>query len=144
MPDRNANPRLRRSSIAWRGILPRSKSGFTALELIMVISIVLILCGLVYTNAGTLLASAQQVVCASRMRTLHAGISSYMQDHQMVWPQGPQPQKPGWASFWVTALEPYEVTRKTWQCPVIAKWTQGNDDPELSLHYVPTDRKSVV
>lgn len=113
-------------------------SAFTLLELLVTLGIVLLLAGLIYLNAGTLLASAQQVVCSSRMRSLHSALSLYMQDHKMVWPQGPEPRQPGWASFWIGTLKPYDISPNTWRCPVINKWTQGSDDDELSLHYVPT------
>jgi len=126
----------RRQALLFR--VSGHRSGFTLLELLVALGITFLLAGLIYLNAGSLVASAQQVICASRMRSLHSGLSLYMQDHKMIWPQGPEPRQAGWANFWITALAPYGIQEKTWTCPVIGKWTQGSNDPELSLHYVPT------
>lgn len=102
------------------------------------VCVIAILIGLLAPNFGRLVASAQQVVCASNMRSIRVALDSYLQDHQFVWPQGPMPQEPGWAPFWIATLEPYKIRKRTWQCPVIRSWAKESGDPELELHYVPT------
>ncbi len=108
------------------------------LEIIAALLIIAILVALVVPNFGSITAAAQQAVCASHMRSIRGALDSYMQDHEMVWPQGPAPQEDGWAAFWLAALEPYDIKQGTWECPVIRGWARGLDDPELTLHYVPT------
>jgi prepilin-type N-terminal cleavage/methylation domain-containing protein len=113
-------------------------SGFTLLEVIVVIVILSILMVLAVPNFGRMSASAQEAVCTSNMRSIRVALDSYMQDHSLVWPQGPPPQEAGWAAFWLAALEPYEIRPETWECPVIRGWARGSDDPNVELHYVPT------
>lgn len=113
-------------------------NGFTLLEVIAVLLILTILATLLVPNFGRIIAAAQQVVCASHMRSIRLGLDSYLQDHKLVWPQGPPPQEAGWASFWLSTLRPYRIDEGTWQCPVIRGWAKETDDPEFALHYIPT------
>ena len=100
--------------------------------------ILTILALLLVPNMGRLTSAAQQVVCASHMRGIRLAVDSYLQDHKLVWPQGPAPQEPGWAAFWLSSLRPYGVNERTWECPVIRGWAREVDDPEFNLHYVQT------
>jgi len=113
-------------------------AGFTLLEMVAVLLIVTILGLLLVPNIGRLTAAAQQVVCASNMRSIRLALDSYLQDHKLVWPQGPPPQEAGWAAFWLATLQPYNIKERTWQCPVIRGWARKAEDPEFALHYVPT------
>jgi type II secretory pathway pseudopilin PulG len=116
----------------------RNSPGFTVLEVLAAVLIVLILSALLVPNIGRITAAAQEAICASHMRSIRVGLDGYLQDHGMVWPQGPVPQEPGWASFWIRTLEPYDITPRTWQCPVIRGWQSAQGDPEFAIHYVPT------
>jgi len=123
----------RRTSAAWR--VPPA---FSLLEVVAVLLIISVLIAFVAPNLGRITAAAQQAVCASHMRSIRVALDAYLQDHQLVWPQGPIPQDPGWADFWLTTLAPYDIKQSTWECPVIRGWARGTDDPDVSLHYVPT------
>ena len=116
----------------------RFHGGFTLLEIIAVLLVLTILVALIAPNFGRITAAAQEAVCASHMRSIRVALDSYMQDHQMVWPQGPAPQEAGWADFWLASLKPYDISPGTWECPVIRGWARGLDDPDVKLHYVPT------
>ncbi len=111
---------------------------FTLLEVLAVLLVVLIIAAFAIPNLGRVTAAAQQAICASHMRSIQVGLNGYLQDHGMVWPQGPAPQEPGWASFWLTTLEPYDISPGTWQCPAIRSWQSVGGDQDLALHYVPT------
>ncbi len=129
-------PRDRQNDSA--ALRPSFLHGFTLLEVIAVLLILTILATLLVPNMERLVAAGQQVVCASHMRSIRLGLDSYLQDHKLVWPQGPAPQDPGWAAFWLHTLRPYKIDQRTWECPVIRGLARGIDDPELTLHYVPT------
>ncbi len=117
--------------------------GFTLLEVLLVLVIVVFVAALVLPNYGQWLARAQEARCISNLRSLHVGLGSYLNDNQDVWPQGPPPEADAeWSRFWITTLEPYGVTLRTWQCPTIlgmirAGENDGQFGPE-SIHYIPT------
>jgi len=116
----------------------RRPDGFTLLEGVVALLIVAILVALVAPNYDKIVASAQQVKCASQMRSIRLALDHYLEDHRSIWPQGPPPQEPGWSAFWLTTLAPYGITEKTWQCPVIQRWEALAGEQEYNLHYVPT------
>lgn len=116
-------------------------AAFTLLEVVAVILVVLILAALLVPNYQSILNRAQAVICASHMRSIRVAMDGYLQDHQMVWPQGPSPQEPGWAQFWLATLQPYDIAPQIWQCPTIRGMIASGRapvDPNLALHYVPT------
>jgi len=113
-------------------------SAFTVLEVVIILLIVAILVALLVPNYSRIVASAQQVMCASQMRSIRLALDHYLEDHRTVWPQGPAPQEPGWSAFWLATLAPYGITGKTWQCPVIRGWETVAGEEEYNLHYVPT------
>jgi type II secretory pathway pseudopilin PulG len=113
--------------------------GFTIIELVAAASVVLILAALIIPNYQNIINGAQQAVCASNMRSIRTGMDGYLQDHSLIWPQGPRPQDPGWADFWLQTLSPYGIKQRTWHCPTIKANLRGSEAPEtLTLHYVPT------
>jgi type II secretory pathway pseudopilin PulG len=111
---------------------------FTILEVLAALLIVIILAALLVPNYRYFLAKAQEAVCVSRLRNIHTGLALYLDDHALVWPQGPQPESQGWAAFWVQTLEPYKVTQKYWECPTIRKIFRERGEKSFTLHYVPS------
>lgn len=111
---------------------------FTLLEVLVVLLILLILAVLVAPNYGYFIAKAEEAVCISRMRNLQTALRSYLDEHQAIWPQGPEPEASGWTEFWLATLEPYGVPPKGWECPTIKKKLKGTEEPAFTLHYVPT------
>jgi type II secretory pathway pseudopilin PulG len=108
-------------------------------ETVAVLLVLAILAILLVPNAHRIVGAAQQAVCASHMRSIRVALGSYLEDHQMVWPQGsPLPQEPGWAEFWIRTLAPYGVTERTWQCPTIRGLMKEQGLTEFGLHYAPT------
>ncbi len=115
-------------------------SAFTLLEVIVAVSILAILAALTVPNFGRIIAAAQEAVCASKMRSIRHGLDAYLQDNNLVWPQGPTADQQGWAKFWLQTLEPYGITASTWQCPAIKQMTREQKLPANMplIHYVPT------
>ena len=126
----------------------RGKAAFTLLELmtaIIIVSILLVM-GASYYRAN--LSKFEEPACISNLRGLHGAFSSWLADHENIWPQ-----LPGDASvesggigtaleheFWIKTFEPYGLTRKNWTCPtfrrlVKLRQTHLND---ARIHYLPT------
>jgi prepilin-type N-terminal cleavage/methylation domain-containing protein len=123
--------RLRRGA-SWQ-------AGFSLLELAVALLILAIASLLLVPNLGRILASAQQVVCASNMRSIRVALGTYLEDHGKVWPQGsPLAQEPGWSDFWVRTLAPYGIRKQTWQCPTLRGLMKEQRLTEFGLHYAPT------
>ena len=78
----------------------------------------------------------------ANMRSIHLGLSTYLNDNQDVWPQGPPPTADAaWSEFWIRTLQPQGIEAKTWQCPTIAGLIRTKGDSPFdaaSIHYMPT------
>lgn len=111
------------------------------LEVLAVLLTITILLLLFIPNYSRMVAAAQEVMCASQMRSIRLALGDYLQDHGSVWPQ-PEPGMEGAAlrQFWLSTLRPYGVTEKTWQCPTIKQSLREEDlAGEFGMHYVPTE-----
>lgn len=139
---------VRRSS-SWLQRAPASASAqpdttraFTILEVLAVMLILLIIITLVVPNFGTWVAKAQEARCMANMRSIHLGLSTYLNDHDDIWPQGPPPDTDAaWSEFWIRTLEPQGITASTWRCPTIAGLLRTQDNAPFdaaSIHYIPT------
>ena len=112
-------------------------AGFTVLELLATAAIIGILAALIIPNLSGYRARAEEAACTANMRAIIVGLGSYLQDHESVWPQSPSIEDEKlWEAFWASVLEPYDITKKTWQCPSLRPKTSANPDfPQV--HYVP-------
>jgi type II secretory pathway pseudopilin PulG len=122
------------------------------LELLVGVAIVAVLVSLAFPAYNFIRAKLDMAVCVANLRSLHAGFSAHLQDHQMVWPQLPDDQLTGDSGedeesgpdkrslFWYEALKPYGVTRKTWVCPADREGREADDTRVESLvsSYIPT------
>jgi prepilin-type N-terminal cleavage/methylation domain-containing protein len=119
-----------------------SSSGFTIVEVLAVVIIILILASFIVPNYSTWINRAQEVKCMANMRAIHVGLLAYLNDHQEIWPQGPSPkEESAWAKFWIETVEPYGVMAKTWQCPTMAGQFKRGERAPLdggAIHYSPT------
>jgi len=115
---------------------------FTIVEILAVVIILLILASFVVPNYSTWIARAQEAKCMANMRAIHVGLLGYLNDHREVWPQGPSPkEESAWANFWITTLDPYGITAKTWQCPTLAAQFRRGERAPIdggAVHYSPT------
>jgi type II secretory pathway pseudopilin PulG len=128
---------------AQLGGLKRRSTGqkanaFTLLEVVAALLIVTILALLLVPNYQRIIAAAQEVQCASNMRSIRVALAHYLDDHKAIWPQGPEPGTPDWAPFWISTLTPYGITAKVWQCPTIRANMKESGEKEFGVHYVPT------
>lgn len=88
------------------------------------------------------MAKADQARCMGNMRSLHVGLSGYLNDHQNIWPQGPSPEQADqWAQFWVGTLEKQGIPASTWECRTIRRMLDNPPQKPISasvVHYLPT------
>lgn len=126
------------------------KQGWSLLELLVAVAIAALLITLAFPTYSFIRAQLDSAACVGNMKALHAGLSSYMQDHNMMWPQPPgsgegsmsmeDDSDENWV-WWYETLKPYEVTRKTWICPADRDGQEMNElSPEtLVASYSPTN-----
>jgi prepilin-type N-terminal cleavage/methylation domain-containing protein len=100
----------------------QSAHGKTLLELLVVVVIIGLLASLTFPLYSYFKARASYVGCVNNLTSLHAGLSSHLADHLMVWPQVPEdvdregPEGDMLAKFWYDTLKEYGVSKKTWVC----------------------------
>jgi len=118
----------------------RYAGAFTLFEVIIVLTVVMILAVLIVPQYGTFVARAQETACMANMRSIHLGLSSYLNDHGDVWPQGPLPDDGAalvYSDFWINTLAPYGIGEKVWLCPTAVSLMKNS--PQMPrIHYSPT------
>jgi len=115
---------------------------FSLLEIVFVLAILGILAAMAIPEYPKWLAKASQAKCMANMRALHLGLSTYLNDHNNIWPQGPAPEAGAeWAAFWIRTLEGVDVPARTWECPAIHRMLgrpPRQPISDTSIHYSPT------
>lgn len=107
----------------------RLRTGFTLLELLIVLAIIAILATLLIPVYGHLRDRAQKIQCMANLRSLYVAADVYVQRNGH-WPQiylknyGTQQD---FANAWITALEPFGPSRKNWICPTIQSYLNNPD-----------------
>ena len=118
-------------------------AGFTLVELLVTLGIVIILAALLVPNAGRVLDRAQGVVCTSKLRNLWVCFSSSLTDGSS-WPQLPagiavdSPEEQRW---WLDYSEKnLGMHPSDWQCPVLMRrGARMNNAATVSvISYLPT------
>ena len=127
------------------GYTGRSVCGYTILELIVVVALVLTLLGVVVPLTSTYMDRAKKAKCLSHMRTIHSGIMGYVQEVGH-WPQMDVEKwdhtEEEFFKFWVTVTEDHGLNRETWLCPsdrALERKMQKEADPDKYFgSYIPT------
>jgi len=131
---------LRQPSLKPICVNPDRVSGFTLLELVVVMALIGVLSTLFFPSLKMIRSRAERVVCIGNLRSLHASLSSRLTDTKQ-WPQVP-PGTPNddLPEFWVEALKDYGTNRKVWLCPSLARFYHdqpANAGRHPRIHYVP-------
>lgn len=120
------------------------RCGFTLLELIVVIGIIVLLGALTFPVMAKLRIRAQRIKCMANLRSLSVAANGYLNDNNQ-WPQIPVAASSSppeiYAQAWITALAPFGTTRDTWVCPTIQNSLHNPDysKPETArIDYIPT------
>ena len=116
-----------------RGTNSSKPAAFSVLELLVTIVVIGILAVLLIPAISFLRARAQRAQCASNLRNLQIAANLYIQQNGN-WPQirlagstGSESAARDYANAWISALEPFGPTRKTWICPTIQALFQNPD-----------------
>ena len=98
------------------------RRGFTLLELLIVIAIIMVLAAILYPALGAVRERARQTVCLSNLRQIGTSLHMYAQDYDGIWPTSQfvtlLPEPPGFATiYWNEVLRPYVRNRQVFYCP---------------------------
>lgn len=101
---------------------PRRRAGFTLIELMVTISIIVMLLGLLVPNLGRIRDKADSVKCASNLRGIVTAAQSFAQDNEgrypMIESMPSQPVYPSGekAGTLLEVLGPYGITEASLRC----------------------------
>lgn len=125
--------------------LRRARSGWTLLELLIVMVIVAVLATISLPAYGYFRKKAQFVTCVSHLRVLHQAFMNHMLDNDMVWPQMPEEvfadidEERGWEWYFETLL-PHGAAKQTWFCPADTSSNEEmySTEDHFGSSYIPT------
>jgi len=118
-------------------------AGFTLVEMLVVITIILVLIGIIIPNFSSIQMKAVGVVCTSRLRNIWTAFSSSLADGS-GWPQIPTNTEIGsiaeqqwWLDYSSNNLG---LTAKDWNCPTISRAAaiSTNNLKGALISYLPT------
>ena len=122
----------------------REACGYTILELIVVVAMVITLIALAIPITSHYVNRAKKAKCLSHLRTIHSGISAYILEVGH-WPQRVKGKgdfdEEKFYEFWIKSTEPYGLNQDTWLCPsdrALERKLDSPDKPEYWGSYVPT------
>jgi type II secretory pathway pseudopilin PulG len=117
------------------------RAGFTLLELLAAIVIIIILAVLLVGVVSRLPGAADRVRCTQNLRSLYIGLNSYTEE-KGHWPSQPpfsRDQQATYENWWISELKPYGITESVWQCPGILRLGKiQNSGTSPKVHYSPT------
>ncbi len=95
-------------------------SGYTLLELAVVMLIIAILALLSVVGYGAYKRHVEKVQCLTQLRTIHLGLATHVADRH-YWPQPPMGidglTEEDWFGWWTAQLVPFGVEPEVWLCP---------------------------
>ena len=89
------------------------KRGFTLVEILVVLAIVILLAGLLFPVLSSARDNARTTTCASNLRQIGQAMTLYLQDNGQRYPLNTQP--PG--CTWVDSIYPYVKSTQVFFCP---------------------------
>lgn len=120
------------------------RTGFTLVELLVVVAIILILAALLFPNFDSMLNRAERVICTGHLRTLWTAFSKRLADGE-EWPQVPPNIAIGSVEeqrWWIeTASNSMGLPAKVWTCPTISRHSKSTNQSSQSatiICYLPT------
>lgn len=107
-------------------ITPKNAAhGFSLLELLTVIAVILILVGMLMPAMTEIRERVEKSRCMGNLRSLHVAAAAHVQDHKR-WPQISstlikEQKHQEFARQWIAALEPYNIPKLNWICPTLQR-----------------------
>ena len=89
------------------------KHGFTLIEILVVLAIILLLAGLLFPVFSSARENARTTACASNLKQIGQAMTLYLQDNGQRYPLSTQP--PG--CTWVDSIYPYIKSTQVFSCP---------------------------
>ncbi|MBI1371493.1 MAG: hypothetical protein GC159_01845 [Phycisphaera sp.] len=86
----------------------RSRSGFTIVELLVVVSIIMLLVSLLLPSMQKARAVTRQAVCAAQLSQVNMAQLGYLADNWQTFPINTYGAS-GWKTFWMQVYEPYHA-----------------------------------
>lgn len=107
------------------GVLPfAQRAGFTLLEVMTAIVIILILASMLLPLYSSFMSRSEQARCMANLRNLYVAANSHLQAAGF-WPQIPNTlindDPKTYAKSWVATLKPYGIEHSSWICPTLQK-----------------------
>jgi prepilin-type N-terminal cleavage/methylation domain-containing protein len=128
--------------------LARRTSGWTLIELLIVIAIMAVLVTVTVSAAWRKLQQrAERFKCESNLRSFFVALNAYMMDHEQ-WPQMPEKifekgSRDDYWEWWFDTLKDYQITEDHWLCPTDRREVRANQKPEeqekFQSSYAPTN-----
>ena len=119
------------------------RNGFTLVEILVVIAIILILAALIFPNCGMLINRAESVLCTGKLRNLWVTFSNHLDDGT-GWPQLPSDIPIGSVAeqqWWLSSTSnSMGLTASDWNCRSIARSVQSGTNStqqKYLLSYLP-------
>lgn len=114
-----------------------SRSGFTLIEILVVIAIVGLLAALLFPAFNRARNSSRRAACASNLHQIGLAVQMYAQDMRNQFPPAPYdglPSEKYWC--WATRIYPYTRSTAVFKCPSYAD-VNGEFDPDYSPPIAP-------
>lgn len=92
-------------------------SGFTLLEILIVIAIVVLLAALLFPAFARAKEKAHMATCSSNLRQIYVGLNIYAADYNRYYPPPRSYELSTIDCDWMDALYPYIKSAKVFQCP---------------------------
>lgn len=98
------------------------------MELLTVMFIIAILFAIIVPAFGYMRSRAERGKCVGNLKSIHVGAQLYVQDNG-VWPQVDSKlfKTPAFATAWVAALAPYNLSAENWLCPTVQRLMKDPD-----------------
>ncbi len=119
----------------------KRNKGFTLVELLIVIAVIMVLAALLLPIGGISKQKARTNACISNMKQIDTAVLMYTQDYDETYPNyrflplGSQQAGDFEKNSWKSVLEPYTKNKQIFVCPENPSKETASDDPAYKISY---------